>query len=336
MVLKRYLQWMRSYRLIIAILFLPLLFTIIGLAVVKTVPTVGNEPILLFGLTDGYGPNTIFYSQEDAGGDHYTGAYDATAAALSRDGLRPANALQHRFRSQLYRTVGGSDPRFSQSSLLDISGLNMTNYVLDAADNYFRTLFYHHKIVSISSEPGPFRIHIVNNSCGIRVNNEYVTGLNLTLAAGQAYDFVLYKSTSSDSLLLSTSPTGGFGTFLLLGSSSQDETVGYNSGQLSSLRWNVPPSAVGETLYLFCNFFEPQGVPLHVINTTVNSSYSTGKEDVFQRGGNGCRWGEQHECLLPLASCLSTIAPTLGPVQSSFSLSIYIFTSFLFSVCLFI
>ena len=113
LITKRTIQWTRSYKLLFVLVVLPILLTIIGLTVVSTLPLNGNEPPRPFDFVSGYSANTLWFSQADAGGDHYSGAYDSvqhpTAAILSQDGLRPPNLLQQQMmqgqRCQLRRVA---------------------------------------------------------------------------------------------------------------------------------------------------------------------------------------------------------------------------------------
>jgi hypothetical protein len=273
---KRFLQWSRSYKLLIVLCVLPMLLTVVGLAVVSTVPTVGDEPIRAFTLAP-YSGSTITYSHSDAGGDFYSGATAAATAALGQAGLRAPNTLQLGLRSSLFAAVLG-DNRFSTSTIVERTATNVTSAILSSATNYFVNLFYRRNIVSITTQPGAFRLQpSVVGGCALRVGNSFVDGAPLTLAAGQAYEFVLYKAAISDGIFLSTSATNQAGFALASTSSSTSNLTRVDSGMLSAVRWTVPSALVGSSVFCFCGPFDTAGgLPLSVVADPTLSSVSTG------------------------------------------------------------
>ncbi len=59
---KRSLQWLRTYKLLAVLFVLPVLLTLIGLVVVNTEPTIGDDPLRPFDLVTGYSSNNVWYS----------------------------------------------------------------------------------------------------------------------------------------------------------------------------------------------------------------------------------------------------------------------------------
>lgn len=272
---KRILQWRRSPRLLVIMFLLPLILAIVGLGVVSSLAPIDNEPILLFNLQRGYQSNTMYYSHSDAGGDHYSGSFATTAAALGRDGVRAPTPLQLRLRDAL-GDVLSQDSRFSITSLATLTAANVTSFILGAARNYYVNLFYRRNLVALTTQPGAFRLQSTGTSCSLRVDDTYVGPTPLTLAAGQAYEFALTKSAPTDTLSISTSATHAPNTDLLTSPVSATNLTRVDSGRISGMRWTVPSSFVGTTLYLFCSPTQTTGLPLTITADPALASNATG------------------------------------------------------------
>jgi hypothetical protein len=272
---KRVLQWMRSPRLLMVMFFLPVILAIVGLGVVSNVTPVEDEPLLLFNLQRGYSSNTMYYSDNDAGGDHYSGALAATAAALGRDGTRAAVPLQVQLGGALSAVLGG-DSRFSVTRLASLSGANVTELLLGAARDYYVSLFYRRNLVGLTTQPGAFRLQNGGAACSLRVDNAFAGPTPLTLVAGQAYEFVLTKSAAADGLSVSTSASNAPGAALPTTQTSASNLTRVDSGRISAVRWTVPSSLVGSTVYLFCASSQTTGLPLTITADPTLGSSSTG------------------------------------------------------------
>ncbi len=59
---KRWLQWIRNYKLLFVLFVLPVILVIIGMAVVKGTKVEVNETARQFNLVTDYSRNTIWYS----------------------------------------------------------------------------------------------------------------------------------------------------------------------------------------------------------------------------------------------------------------------------------
>ena len=276
---KRWLQWKRTPKMIIVFFLVPVILMIVGLSVVTSTPTTGNEPNLLFGLAGQYQPNTIYFSQRDIGGDYYSGAYNSTTYLLSEEATVSPNYLLGQLPSHFYSLLNPSDPRFSMTTPQDITGANVTSYIIDAAVNYYSTAFYRRHVVAISAEPGAFRFSNVNNLCALRVNNTFSTSVTLTLTPNRAYDFVLIKNLPSDGLVLSSSSVPSSSTIIPYYSISTYNVSRVDVGRFSTLHWMVSSADIGKTYYLLCNANHSSGISLTVASasSTNHPSESTGE-----------------------------------------------------------
>lgn len=279
---KRVLQWRRSIKLMLVMFFLPLVLAIIGLAIVNNLSTSANEPSLLFGLVTGYPSNVVLYSDNDYGGDHYSGAYLSTANALGVAGTRTPNTLQTQLKSSL-QSLLGVDPRYSISSFQDIGGNNMTSYILNAGTNYYSNLFYRKHVAAVSSQPGPLRIKYINNTCALRVGNTYISSPPVNLAVGQTYEFVLEKDGNGEMFTLSTSSTNAYGSELSYTTNSASYYTKFEQQYLGLVRVTIPQGTQGSVYYLFCGIGQTSGS----IQATVVSDPSTA---VQQTGATMFAW----------------------------------------------
>jgi hypothetical protein len=115
---------------------------------------------------------------QNAGAEYY-----ATATVLGSLG---PSSRQTAFKNTAENLVTTGSLYSKRSSVFDISGQNMSDYLLQRSDGFEKSEFFRKNVLSASFIPGAIWL---DDACAVRSSNAYSAVASINIAAGGAYVF---------------------------------------------------------------------------------------------------------------------------------------------------
>mmetsp|Transcript_21622 Transcript_21622/g.64476 ORF Transcript_21622/g.64476 Transcript_21622/m.64476 type:complete len:970 (-) Transcript_21622:221-3130(-) len=182
---KRARHFVRHKKTVIAQVVVPSLFMLLALVIARyaTQGVDNTEPCRTFDTTS-YDNNLIYVTADNTGFDTQNAGVEYYNSTAVMGALGPTDTQRAYATSASALAISSS--LFSTSAPLRFSDQNMTQFLLNRANNFQETEFFRKNVLSSSFIPGAIWL---DDSCNVRVGNNYVSQGAINVAAGAAYVF---------------------------------------------------------------------------------------------------------------------------------------------------